>query len=112
MAVADKHSSNVAMSRARHSGTGRILLASEIAEFGDSWPKPLACYTIECGALVHPVAEIPRTEKTHGRAAYFARSPPVVADPTITARTVYTTSPRSSRSSPSTVVGSCVGSGR
>ncbi|MBF6457921.1 hypothetical protein IU433_02520 [Nocardia puris] len=73
--MADKHSSKVAMSRARHPGTGRILLASEIAEFGDSWPKPLACYTIGCGALVHPVAEIPRTEKTHGRAAYYARNP-------------------------------------
>ncbi|WP_216917029.1 hypothetical protein [Nocardia noduli] len=34
MAVADKHPSKVAMSRARHPRTGRILLATEIAEFG------------------------------------------------------------------------------
>ncbi|WP_157184001.1 hypothetical protein [Nocardia takedensis] len=63
------------MSRARHPETGAILPASQIAEHGQSWPKPLACYTIGCGARVHPVAEIARTEKTHGRAAHFARNP-------------------------------------
>ncbi|MEU2043286.1 hypothetical protein [Nocardia niwae] len=75
MTVADKHPSKVAMSRARHPGTGRILLSTEIGQFGRSWPKPLRCYTRGCEARVHPVAEVPRTENSHGRAAYFARNP-------------------------------------
>ncbi|MEV0360634.1 hypothetical protein AB0H71_31715 [Nocardia sp. NPDC050697] len=74
MAVANKHPSKVAMSRARHPETGRILLASEIAEQVSSWPKPLSCYTIGCHARVHAVTEVPRTEKKGGRAAYFARN--------------------------------------
>ncbi len=75
MAVLDKHPSKVAMSRARHPVTGRVVLASEIAMSGPSWPRPLCCYTRGCGARVHPVAEVARTENTHGRAAHFARNP-------------------------------------